>query len=131
MNNTCEILKQAKTIAVVGISDKPYRDSYRIAKYLQRANYTVVGVNPLLKQSVDDIEVYPALKDIPFPIDIVDVFRRSDAIPELVDDVISITPKAFWLQLGIHNDDAVEKISAAGIEVIQDLCIMVEHRNCF
>ncbi len=129
MNNVCEILKSAKTIAVVGISDKPERDSYGIAKYLKQANYNVVGVNPFINK-VDDIIVYPNLTDIPFPVDIVDVFRRSDKIPELVDDVIKIKPKVFWLQLGIFNNEAVDKIESAGIDVIQNLCIKVEHRYC-
>ncbi len=130
MNNICEILKSAKTIAVVGISDKPERDSYKIAKYLLQANYKVVGINPFIK-NIDDIIVYPKLTDIPFTVDIVDVFRRSDKIPELVDDVIKIKPKVFWLQLGIFNDEAVKKIADAGIEVVQDLCIKVEHKYCF
>jgi len=129
MKNVCEILRNSKTIAVVGISDKHDRDSYRIAKYLQRANYKVVGVNPLLEM-VDDIVVYPSLEEIPFPVDIVDVFRRSDKIPELVEGVLKLQPKVFWLQLGIQNDEAVETILNAGIEVIQNLCIMIEHRHC-
>jgi predicted CoA-binding protein len=129
MNNVCEILKSAKTIAVVGISDKPERDSYEIARYLQKVNYNVVGVNPFIK-NVNDMVVYPGLTDIPFKVDIVNVFRRSDKIIELVDDVIKIKPKVFWLQLGINNDDAVEKIAGAGIEVIRNLCIKVEHRYC-
>lgn len=129
MNNVCEILRNSKTIAVVGISDKHDRDSYRIAKYLQRAKYKVVGVNPLIKM-VDDIVVYPSLEEISFPVDIVDVFRHSDKIPELVEGVLKLKPKVFWLQLGIQNDEAVEKILSAGIDVIQNLCIMVEHRHC-
>lgn len=129
MRSTCEILKDSKNIAVVGISNKPGRDSGRIAQYLKEAGYNVVGVNPIVKD-FPGIEVYPSLKDVPFKIDIVDVFRRSDAIPEIIPDVLSVKPKVLWLQLGIRNDEAVAPVVDAGIEAVQDKCILVEHRFC-
>ena len=129
MNSICQILKEAKNIAVVGLSDKLYRDSYRIALFLRDNGYKVIGVNPSLK-NVEDIVVYKSLVDIPIKIDIVDVFRRSETIPDLIQDVLIIKPKTLWLQLGITNDKAVMPVLNAGIEVIQDKCIMIEYLNC-
>jgi len=129
MRSTCEILKESKTIAVVGISNKPGRDSGKIALYLKEEGYNVVGVNPVIKD-FPGIKVYPTLKEVPFNIDIVDVFRRSDAIPELIPDVMEVKPRVLWLQLGIRNDEAVAPALEAGIETVQDKCILVEHRFC-
>ncbi|MCU7499615.1 MAG: CoA-binding protein [Bacteroidota bacterium] len=129
MREVCDILKESKTIAVVGISNKPGRDSGRIAQYLQQEGYNVVGVNPMQKE-FSGITVYPTLKDVPFKIDIVDVFRRSEAIAEIIPDVLEVKPRVLWLQLGIRNDEAVAPAIEAGIETIQDKCILVEHRFC-
>ena len=129
MNSICQILKEAKNIAVVGLSDKLYRDSHRIALFLRDNGYKVIGVNPFLK-NVEDIVVYKSLVDIPIKIDIVDVFRRSETIPDLIQDVLIIKPKTLWLQLGITNDKALMPVLNAGIEVIQDKCIMIEYLNC-
>lgn len=129
MREVCDILKESKTIAVVGISNKPGRDSGRIAQYLQQEGYNVVGVNPIQKE-FPGITVYPNLKDVPFKIDIVDVFRRSEAIAEIIPDVLEVKPRVLWLQLGIRNDEAVAPAIEAGIETIQDKCILVEHRFC-
>ncbi|HEX2865970.1 MAG TPA: CoA-binding protein [Ignavibacteriales bacterium] len=129
MRSTCDILKESKNIAVVGISNKPGRDSGRIAEYLKEAGYNVVGVNPLQKE-FPGIKVYSSLKEVPFKIDIVDVFRRSEAIPEIIPDVLEVKPGVLWLQLGIRNDEAVSPVIDAGIETIQDKCILVEHRFC-
>lgn len=129
MRSTCEILKESKNIAVIGISDKPGRYSHTISLYLKNHGYNVAGVNPALKQ-VEDIPVYPSLKDVPFEIDIVNVFRRSEAIPDIIPDVLAVMPKVLWLQTGIYNDEAVRPAIEAGIETIQDTCIFVEHRHC-
>lgn len=129
MRSICEILKNSKNIAVIGISDKPGRYSNSISLYLKNQGYNVVGVNPALKK-VEDITVYPSLKDVPFEIDIVNVFRRSEAIPEIISDVLAVKPKVLWLQSGIQNDEAVQPVIDAGIETIQDTCIFVEHRHC-
>ena len=131
MRNICEILSESKNIAVVGLSDKPGRDSRSIALFLKRQGYNVAGVNPLCSvENVDGIKVYRSLKDVPFEIDIVDVFRRSSAIPELIPDVLAVKPKVLWLQLGIQNDDAVQPAIEAGIETIQNKCILIEYRDC-
>ncbi len=128
--NTCDILKDSKTIAVLGISSNQTRTSRGIARYLEIANYKVVGVNPG-KPEIEGMEVYANLRDIPFEIDIVDVFRRSEDIPQIIDDVLAIKPKVLWLQLGIKNDEAVLPCIENGITVIQNKCIKVEHSMCF
>lgn len=125
----CEILKKSKRIAVYGLSHNAYKTSRKIADYLKDNGYEVVGVNPAISKS-GDIDVYPSLKDVPFEIDIVDVFRRSEYIPELIDDVLEVKPKVLWLQLGIRNDTAVQPVKEAGIITIQDTCIAVIHSLC-
>jgi predicted CoA-binding protein len=129
VKDICELLKNSKTIAVVGLSDRPGRTSYDIAEFLISKNYTVVGVNPLIKKS-GSIDVYPTLKDVPFEIDIVNVFRRSETIPEIIADVLSVNPKALWLQQGIRNDEAVQPVIEKRIQVIQDKCIAVYYNLC-
>lgn len=131
MRSVCEILKQSKNIAVVGLSDKPGRDSRNIAGYLSDNGYNVIGVNPLSRSDVvDGIRVVKSLEDVPFRIDIVDVFRRSELIPELLPDILSVKPAVVWLQLGIENNDAMELCENNGIETIQNKCIYIEHRYC-
>ncbi len=125
----CEILKISKNIAVVGISHNPNRPSRDIASYLKNQGYNVVGVNPAISQA-GDIEVFPSLSAIPFEIDIVDVFRRGEFIPELIPEVIKVKPKVLWLQLGIVNDPACKLAEEHGIITIQNKCILIEHRNC-
>jgi hypothetical protein len=128
----CTILKEAKNIAVVGISRNELNISRIIAQYLVLNGYNVFGVNP--NQSfnfADGIHVYNSLKEIPIQIDIVNVFRKSEAIPQIIDDVISIMPKVVWLQLGIRNDESVQKLNDLGITVVQDSCIKVEHSFCY
>jgi predicted CoA-binding protein len=129
MKTTCEILKDAKTIAVVGISNKPGRDSGRIALFLKDRGYNVIGVNPIQKD-FEGIKIYQRLTDIEQDIDIVDVFRNSNAIPDLIPDVLLKKPKVLWLQLGIRNDDAVKPAEEEGIQVIQDKCIAIEYNFC-
>ena len=129
MRTTCEILKESKTIAVVGISNKPERDSGRIAVFLKNKGYNIVGVHPNQKD-FDGIKVYKNLKDIEFPIDIVNVFRNSASIPQLIPEVLAVKPKVLWLQQGIRNDEAVKLAADDGIEVIQDECIAMEYNLC-
>ena len=129
--NICDLLKTSKTIAIVGISRFPNRVSREIADYLVKNGFEVVGVNPNRTfMEADGIVVYNSLKEIPFHIDIVNVFRKSEDIPEIIDDVLDINPKSLWLQLGIRNDDAVQAVVERGIEVVQDLCIKIEHNIC-
>jgi predicted CoA-binding protein len=128
--NACEILKEAETIAVVGISDKPHRTSYRISHFLVRKGYNVFGVNPLIENS-GSIKVYPSLSDIPVEIDIVNVFRKSEKIAEIADEIIKAKPKVLWLQLGIVNFDVINLAEENGIKGIQDQCIKVRYSECF
>lgn len=128
----CEILKTSKTIAVVGISSNQFKTSRNIAEYLIRNGYNVVGVNPNKNfTDADGIKVYNSLKEIPHKIDIVNVFRKSEDILEIIDEVNEISPKVLWLQLGIRNDEAVKSSMQKGIIVVQDSCIKVEHSFCF
>ncbi len=126
----CEILKNYKTIAVVGLSSNPLRMSRVVAGYLQLMNYKIVGVNPGMPQ-IEGVDVYAKLTDIPFEVDIVDVFRKSENIPEIIEDVLAVSPKVLWLQLGIRNDEAVKPCIDKGIVTIQDKCIKIEHGRCF
>ncbi len=128
LNHIGKILSEAKTIAVVGISRQPNKTSREIANFLVDKGYNVVGVNPAFGDgNAHGIKVFSKLADIPFKIDIVDVFRRSEDIPEIIDDVLAIRPKVLWLQQGIRNDEAVKPVVDKGIEVIQDKCIAVYH----
>ncbi len=130
MKTICEILKESKTIAVIGISDKPGRASRRIALSMRDKGYNVVGVHPVLK-NVENISVYKSITEIPVDIDIVDVFIRSEIIFDIIPEVLAKRPKVLWLQMGIQNDEAVKPIIEAGIDVIQDKCIAVEYRTCY
>jgi predicted CoA-binding protein len=124
------ILSSAKTIAVVGISHNINRPSREIAEFLVKEGYKVVGVNPGIKFA-GEIPVYPDLKSIPFEVDIVDVFRKSEEIPSIIQSVLEKNPKVLWLQQGIRNDEAVKPVLEKGIKVIQDKCIAVYYRLCY
>ena len=121
------LLANAKIIAVVGLTDKPDRASYGVAQYMQRAGYKIIPVNPQLKGPVLGEQPVASLHDITEPIDIVDIFRRSEDVPPVVADAIAVGAKAVWLQLGIVNDAAVAEAEAAGLDVVQDKCLKVEH----
>jgi predicted CoA-binding protein len=132
-----EMLTKSKTIAVVGISNKPERASYNIANYLARNKYRVVPVNPVLSEVVvngDLLTCYPTLEDAQVAlaeedgkIDLVDVFRTSDAVPGIVDDVIRLHIPYLWLQDGVQHDEAIARAEAAGVKCIQNDCIFREH----
>ena len=120
-----EILKKYKTVAVIGMSKNAEKDAYRIPAYLIRNGYNVIPVNP----TADEIlgrKSYKRLSEISEKIDIVDVFRPNEDIPNYVEDVIKVRPKVFWEQLGIHNPEAEEKITAAGIRIVYDRCMKQE-----
>jgi predicted CoA-binding protein len=121
-----DVLTNAKVIAVVGHSDQPQRTSYQIAQYLRRAGYTVYPVNPTVS-TIDGQQSYASLADVPEPIDIVNVFRRSEYLPEVVDEAIRVGAKAVWAQLGVVDDAACQKALAAGLDMAMDVCIKVEH----
>jgi predicted CoA-binding protein len=123
-----KILKEAKTIAVVGASEKPWRDSNSIMQFLLDVGYKVLPVNPKYSK-VLGIPCVPDLSHLPKGIDIVDVFRRPEALGAVVDEAIANGARALWLQLGVVNRDAAKKAEQAGMNVIMDHCIRVDHRR--
>lgn len=129
-----ELLTGARTIAVVGLSEKPDRDSHRIAVYLKSKGYRVVPVNPAVQEVLGEVS-YPSLREVPIDvrIDLVDVFRKSDAVRGIVEEALARRPlpRAVWLQLGVVDDASGAKVRASGVAFYQDLCIMVEHRRLF
>lgn len=121
-----EILRSPNTVAIVGISDKPDRDSFQVARYLQEQGYRVIPVNPML-ETVLDQRCYRSLRDVPERIDIVDIFRRSDAVPEIVDEAIEVGAKVVWMQLGVVHEEAAEKARQAGLQAVMNRCIKRDH----
>lgn len=122
------ILKESRTIAVVGASDDPGRDSHSIMKFLLDRGYTVHPVNPKYAEVLGRT-CYPNLGAVPEPIDIVDVFRRPEAVPEIVDEALQIRAKVLWLQFNVVHEEAAARAEANGLDVIMDRCIAVEHRR--
>ncbi len=120
------ILQNAGNIAVVGLSDKSDRTSYMVAQALQNNGYRIIPVNPSASGEILGEKVYAALKDIPEPVDIVNVFRRSEYTPEVAREAVEIGARVLWLQLGIASDEAYEIASQGGLTVIMDRCIKVE-----
>ncbi|HVP05357.1 MAG TPA: CoA-binding protein [Dehalococcoidia bacterium] len=123
-----EILQKYHTVAVVGLSSDDMRPSYSVAKYLKEHGYRIIPVNP------DETEVlgekaYPDLLSVPEPVEIVEIFRRSEDVPPHVDEAIAIGAKVIWMQQGIHNEAAAAKARAAGLEVVQDRCMRAAHRE--
>lgn len=121
------LLVNSKTIAVVGASPKPWRDSGAIAEFLKKKGYTVYPVNPQY-QEVLGMTCYPDLKSIPEKIDIVDIFRNPDDVEPVIDEAIAVGARSVWMQLNVVNEAAAEKAENAGLNVVMDLCIAVEHR---
>ncbi|MGB3723340.1 MAG: CoA-binding protein [Pacificimonas sp.] len=122
-----DLLETTKVIAMVGLSDKPQRDSNRVMKYLQDQGYRVMPVNPVIAgEQVHGEHVWASMDEIGVPIDMVDVFRNSDAAAEVVDDAIAAGAKSVWMQLGVVNDVAAAKAEAAGLEVVMDRCPKIE-----
>ncbi len=124
------ILEHAKTIAVLGLSAGPARPSHGVAAYLQRAGYRIVPVNPTLTEVLGE-PCYPTLTEAAAheKIDLVDVFRHSEAVPEIVDEAIALALHALWLQEGVVHEMAAEKARRAGLRVVMDRCILKEHRR--
>ena len=122
------ILARAKTIAVFGASPEPWRPSFGVMRYLQRVGYRIIPVNPTaLGESVHGERFHATLAEVPEPVDLVNVFRRSDAVGEAVERAIAARAQAIWMQLGIRNDAACARAEAAGITVVMNRCISVEH----
>ena len=125
-----EVLKRTKTIAVVGLSDSPLRPSYGVSAYMQSHGYRIIPVNPSIKGALGEKAV-ASLSAIDEKIDIVDVFRRSEFVPDVVDEAIRLKVPAIWLQEGVIHEEAAEKARQAGIFVVMDKCILKEHRRRF
>jgi hypothetical protein len=123
-----EILRTYKTIAVVGLSADPERPSYGVTEYMQKAGYRIIPVNPNEREVLGE-KSYARLEEVPDKIEIVDVFRRAEDVPPVVESAIRVGAKVIWMQLGIENADAAEKARAAGLTVVEDACIYVEHRK--
>lgn len=125
-----DLLRETRTIAVVGIKDGAEEDAHRIPLYMQRAGYRILPVNPKLERVLDEPCV-PDLGAIEEPVDLVNLFRASDHVAAHVDEILALAPRprAVWMQLGIHNGEAARRLRDAGIFVVQDRCIMVDHRR--
>ncbi len=126
MKSIPEILREAKTIAVVGLSSKKGRPSYGVAYYLQRAGYRIIPVNPAETEVLGE-RAYPDLDSVPVPVDIVDIFRRPEFVPEIVEAAIRIGAKTVWMQEGVVHYEAAERARAAGLDVVMDRCTLKEH----
>ena|ERR1035438_6890529 len=128
MNQISEILHTAHTIAVVGLSHKRYRPSYGVAEYMQSAGYRIIPVNPRETEVLGEAS-YPDLDSVPGPIDIVDIFRRSEFVPEIVEAAIRKGARVIWMQEGVIHEEAARRAAAAGLTVIMDRCILKDHRR--
>jgi predicted CoA-binding protein len=124
------ILKENRVIAVVGLSADWFRPSYFAAKYMMEHGYTVIPVNPRYENILGQT-CYKSLRDIPVPVEIVDVFRKTQDVMPIAEEAIAIGAKVFWQQLGVTNKDAAEKAEAAGIETVMDRCVKIEHARLF
>ena len=124
------ILSRYRTIAVVGLSAEWHRPSYFAAKYMQEHGYRVIPVNPAYDEILGE-KCYKSLRDIPDPVDIVDCFRKSPEIPAIAEDAIAIGARVLWMQLGVHNAVARARAEAAGLEVVEDRCVKIEHGRFF
>ena len=123
-----KVLRDSKTIAVVGLSPKPHRPSHQVASYLMKVGYTIIPVNPG-QDAILGRTCYPNLRAIPTPVDMVDIFRRQEAVLPIVEDAISIGAQFIWMQEGIVNKEATAKAESAGLTVIMNRCTKIDHMN--
>jgi predicted CoA-binding protein len=129
-----KVLQRAKTIAVVGVSTNPVRPSYFVARYLGLRGYRVIPVNPgQAGNRLFGETIVASLKDIDVPVDMVDIFRRSEAVPEIVDEALEVFPKlqSIWMQIGVMHEEAAQKAEARGVDVVQNLCPKMEYQRIF
>ena len=124
------ILQQYRTIAMVGLSSNPFRPSHFAAIYMLAEGYNVIPVNPREKEILGR-RCYPSLRDIPEPVEIVDIFRDPAAVPPIVEEAIEIGAKVVWMQLGVINEDAAQRARESGLEVVMDACVKIEHARFF
>jgi predicted CoA-binding protein len=125
-----DVLRRARTIAVVGLSDNPLRPSHGVAAYLQSQGYRIIPVNPQIQTALGE-KAYPSLLDVPEKVDIVDIFRRPEFVEEVVDKAIQLKVPAVWMQEEVIHEKAAQKARAAGLFVVMDRCILLEHRARF
>jgi predicted CoA-binding protein len=130
INTLRRILRESRTIAVVGLSADWYRPSYFAAKYMQEHGYRVIPVNPKYPEILGE-KCYRSLRDVPEKIDIVDVFRKTEDVTPIAEDAIAIGAKVLWQQLGVKNEVAAAKARAAGLETVMDRCVKIEHGRLF
>jgi predicted CoA-binding protein len=126
MKSIADLLHDSKTIAVVGLSNNRMRASYGVSEYMQSAGYKIIPVNPQESEVLGE-KCYPSLDDVPEAVDIVDIFRRSEFVPEIVEAAIRKGVKAVWMQEGVIHEDAAERARQAGLTVVMDRCILKEH----
>lgn len=127
-NEIRDLLQTMKTIAVVGLSSNPSKASHQVAKYMMDNGYKIIPINPGIDEFYGE-KSYPELKAVPDPIDIVDVFRRPEHVPGVADEAIEVGAKALWLQLDVVHEEAAQKARDAGLTVVQDACILQEHKR--
>jgi predicted CoA-binding protein len=130
INTLRRILKQNHTLAIVGLSANWYRPSFFAAKYLQEHGYRIIPVNPAYEEVLGE-KCYPSLRDIPEKVDMVDCFRKSEDIEPLAEQAIEIGAKVLWMQLGVTNEKAAKMARDAGLEVVEDRCVKIEHGRLF
>ncbi len=123
-----KILNSSRTVAVVGLSSKPDRPSYKVASYLKKQGYNIIPVNPTEKEILGE-PCYPDIASVPTSIDVVDIFRRSAEVTPIVAEAIRIGAKAVWMQEGVINEEAAKRAGEAGLMVVMDKCMLKEHRN--
>src|SRR5882757_3195071 len=123
-----ELLKKYKTLAVVGLSSNPMRPSHAVTEYMQSAGYRIIPVNPNETEVLGE-KSYARLEDVPEKIEIVDIFRRAEEVAAVVESAIRVGAKAVWMQLGVENEAAVQRACSAGLAVVEDSCILIEHRK--
>jgi uncharacterized protein len=127
LSELAQILKAHKTVAVVGLTDKPDRPSHSVPAYLQQQGYRIIPVNPTIDETLGE-RAYPSLTEVPESVDVVQIFRRSEDVPPVVDEAITIGAKVVWMQAGIINEEAAQKARAAGLQVVMDTCMGATHR---
>lgn len=125
-----EILEKYKNIAVVGLSSHPWRASYSVSQYMQNAGYRIIPVNPLETEVLGE-RAYATLDDVSEPFEIVDIFRRSEYVPEIIEAAIRRNARVIWMQLGVVNESAAARARNAGLEVVMDRCILQDHMMYF
>jgi predicted CoA-binding protein len=128
MDPIAKVLSESKTIAIVGLSSDPTKPSYDVAKYLQEQGFRIIPVNPTLTEALGE-KAYPDVLSIPGSVDVVDIFRKPDAVPEIVEQAIAKKAKVVWMQPGAENMLAAERAAQAGLEVIVGVCMQREHRG--